>query len=43
LSIFSPRVISMIKQGESGWEQMVPDKVADIIKENCLFEYPCEV
>jgi len=43
LSIFSPKVIGMIKQGESGWEQMVPDKVADIIKENCLFEYPCEV
>ncbi len=43
LGIFSPKVIGMIKQGESGWEQMVPDKVADIIKENCLFEYPCEV
>ncbi|MBX2904379.1 MAG: hypothetical protein KF872_12595 [Chitinophagales bacterium] len=43
LSIFSTKVISMIKQGESGWEEMVPDKVADIIKENCLFEYPCEV
>jgi hypothetical protein len=43
LGIFSPKVITMIKQGESGWEEMVPDKVADIIKENCLFEYPCEV
>ncbi len=43
LGIFSPKVISMIKHGESGWEHMVPDKVADIIKENCLFEYPCEV
>lgn len=43
LSIFSPKVISMIKSGESGWEELVPDKVADIIKANCLFEYPCEV
>jgi hypothetical protein len=33
----------MIKSGEPGWEAMVPEKVAEIIKENCLFEYPCEV
>ena len=43
LQIFSPKVIQMIKSGESGWEQMVPDKVAEMIKENCLFDYPCEV
>lgn len=43
LGIFSPKVISMIKSGERGWEEMVPDKVAGIIKANCLFEYPCEV
>jgi hypothetical protein len=43
LHIFSPKVIQMIKSGEHGWEEMVPDTVADIIKENCLFEYPCEV
>lgn len=43
LQIFSPKVISMIKSGEPGWESLVPDTVADIIKENCLFEYPCEL
>jgi hypothetical protein len=43
LQIFSPRVIQMIQSGTAGWEEMVPDKVADIIKEKCLFEYPCEV
>jgi hypothetical protein len=43
LQIFSPKVIQMIKSGETGWEELVPDTVADIIKEKCLFEYPCEV
>ncbi len=43
LQIFSPKVITMIKAGEPGWEEMVPDTVADIIKDRCLFEYPCEV
>jgi hypothetical protein len=43
LQIFSPRVIQMIKAGKPGWEKMVPDTVADIIKENCLFDYPCEI
>lgn len=43
LQIFSPKVIQMIKSGEPGWEEMVPDTVSDIIKENCLFEYPCEL
>ncbi len=43
LQIFSPKVIQMIKTGEPGWEDMVPDTVADVIKENCLFDYPCEI
>ncbi|HWB65119.1 MAG TPA: hypothetical protein VG603_16490 [Chitinophagales bacterium] len=42
LQIFSPKVIQMIKAGEAGWEDMVPETVADIVKENCLFGYPCE-
>ena len=33
----------MIQRGEEGWEQMVPDRVARQIKDNCLFGYPCEV
>lgn len=43
LQIFSPNVIEMIKANKPGWEEMVPDTVADIIKENCLFDYPCDV
>lgn len=43
LQIFSTRVIQMIKAGEKGWEEMVPDTVADMVKENCLFDYPCEI
>lgn len=43
LQIFSPKVIDMIKRGEPGWEEMVPDTVADIVKENCMFDYPCEI
>jgi len=43
LQIFSPKVIQMIKAGEAGWEQMVPDTVADIVKQKALFDYTPEV
>ena len=43
LGIFSNDVIQQLKKGESGWEQYVPPLVADFIKTNCLFDYPCEV
>jgi len=43
LQIFSPKVIQMIKSGERGWEDMVPDIVADCIKEKSLFEYHSKV
>jgi hypothetical protein len=43
LSIFSNDVIQQLKKGESGWEEYVPPLVADFIKVNCLFDYPCEV
>ncbi|HAW51164.1 MAG TPA: nicotinate-nucleotide adenylyltransferase [Flavobacteriales bacterium] len=39
LSIFSREVLEMIKKGEKGWEKMVPDLVAQIIKEKMLFGY----
>jgi hypothetical protein len=39
LSIFSREVLEMIKKGENGWEKMVPDVVAQIIKEKMLFGY----
>lgn len=37
MHIFSGDILGKIQCGESGWEQMVPDKVAAIIKERRLF------
>ncbi len=42
LHIYSTNVLHMIKSGEEGWEKLVPDKVARLIKEENLFEYPSE-
>jgi hypothetical protein len=39
LNIYSDQVIDMIKNGESGWEAMVPGVVANSIKEHALFDY----
>jgi hypothetical protein len=36
-------VLQLIKQGADGWEQFVPPEVAKMIKERCLFGYPCAV
>ncbi|GAB2800106.1 hypothetical protein GCM10027275_52650 [Rhabdobacter roseus] len=37
------QVLAKIKRGEPGWETLVPESVAQIIKERCLFGYPCDV
>jgi hypothetical protein len=42
LHIYSKDVLTMIKAGEEGWEAMVDKKVAKLIKENSLFEYPIQ-
>lgn len=42
LHIFSKEILAMIRTGETGWETMVPTKVAALIKEKCLFGYPME-
>lgn len=39
MHIFSDDVISKLKNNQPGWEEMVPDVVADIIKKNKLFSY----
>lgn len=39
LSIFSDKVIQMIKDGEEGWEDMVPAIVSQNIKDHDLFGY----
>jgi len=43
LRIISDQVLAMIKTSEPGWEEFVPTEVAGMIKEKCLFGYPCEV
>jgi len=42
LHVFSKRVLQMLRDGEPGWESMVPPRVAMLIKEQYLFGYPCE-
>ena len=42
LHIYSKSVLQMLQAGELGWEPMVPPNVAKIIKEKCLFGFPCE-
>ncbi len=39
LEIFSPDVLKKISSGETGWEDQVPDVVAEKIKNNDLFGY----
>ncbi|MFK7937197.1 MAG: TonB-dependent receptor [Saprospiraceae bacterium] len=42
LHIFSKEVLKEIKEGATGWESVVPSKVANLIKEKCLFGYPAQ-
>ncbi|WP_247236627.1 TonB-dependent receptor [Telluribacter sp. SYSU D00476] len=37
------QVLARIKRNEPGWEELVPENVAQIIKDNCLFGFPCDV
>ncbi len=43
LNIQTDKVLELIKAGAPGWEEYVPDEVAEMIKSRCLFGYPCEV
>jgi len=43
LTIYSDDVLDMIKSGNEGWEEYVPNKVAKAIKKNSLFNYPSAV
>lgn len=38
--IFSKEVLFMLQEDEKGWEDLVPVKVASLIKEKCLFGFP---
>lgn len=43
LAIISDNILSMIESGDSGWEKAVPNRVAEAIKKNHLFNFPYEV
>jgi hypothetical protein len=43
LNVDTDNVLQLIKHGADGWEQYVPNEVAAMIKERCLFGYHCEV
>ena len=40
LHIYSDKVLEMIISNEEGWEELVPTRVACLIKENYMFNYP---
>ena len=42
LHIYSTQVLKMIKHDEEGWEALVPEKVAKLIREKCLFGFPAQ-
>ena len=39
MNIFSREILQMINNGESGWEDMVPEGTAELIKDYRLFGY----
>ncbi len=39
LDIFSRKVFDMIRNGEDGWEEMLPEGISEIIKDERLFGY----
>ena len=38
-NVFSREVLKMISQGDDGWEESLPDGIAELIKSNNLFGY----
>lgn len=43
LKISTDRILEQIKRGETGWEKSVPESVVNMIKDKCLFGFPCVV
>lgn len=39
MAIYSREILRQITSGESGWEEMLPEVVAEAIKSNCMFGY----
>ncbi len=43
MNIDTNKTLQLIKSGEEGWEENVPDEVIKMIKDRCLFGFPCVV
>ncbi|MGZ3778828.1 MAG: TonB-dependent receptor, partial [Mucilaginibacter sp.] len=43
LNLQTDKILKLIKEGSEGWEEFVPAEVAALIKERCLFGYPCAI
>jgi hypothetical protein len=43
LNIHSAELINNIRRNAEGWEKDVPKKVELLIKDKCLFDYPCDI
>lgn len=41
LHVQTDSVLNLIKEGADGWEDFVPPEVAKMIKDRCLFGFPC--
>ncbi|MEM6725265.1 MAG: TonB-dependent receptor, partial [Bacteroidota bacterium] len=42
LHIYSKEVLRQLRADQDGWEKMVPTLIVNLIKEKCLFGFPCE-
>jgi hypothetical protein len=43
LNIQTDNMLELIQRGEEGWEENVPAEVVSMIKDRCLFGFPCVV
>lgn len=43
LDVNTDSMLGLIKRGEEGWEEHVPAEVVKMIKDRCLFGFPCVV
>ena len=39
IEVFSREVLKMISKGQTGWEKMLPQGIAEIIKQHHLFSF----
>jgi hypothetical protein len=42
LNIYSTQVLDLLRSDAEGWDKFVPEEVAKLIRENCLFGFPCQ-